>query len=84
MRLRDDDVRYLGADHRKHVLLVSVPGGALEALADRIELENAVELSRQVRRILEGEPTAGQLAALVPLLVTALDRVIAVAGQDVA
>ncbi|WP_448319018.1 hypothetical protein [Streptomyces sp. CO7] len=82
MKLNANAVRYLGGDAGRQVILVLEPGGALGALADRVELESAVQLSGRARRLLAGEPTADELAALVPSLVTTLDRVIAVAGQD--
>ncbi|WP_225075205.1 hypothetical protein [Streptomyces sp. CoT10] len=77
-------LRYLGQDAEgKHIYLSAAPGGLLEALADQSDIESAHVLTAVVRSILEAERTAtdAELAAFVPLLTDALERVVGVAAR---
>ncbi|WP_431961649.1 hypothetical protein [Actinacidiphila sp. bgisy160] len=77
----DDEPRYVGESNGKAVYVIAAPGGHLEALADMRDIEAAHTLSAVVRAVLEGEPTVEELAAFVPLLSDALDRVVVVAAR---
>ncbi|MFD4976989.1 hypothetical protein [Streptomyces sp. NPDC058424] len=76
--------RYMGQDAEgKHVFVDAAPGGLLEALADQSDVESAHVLAAVVRSILDAERTAtdAELAAFVPLLTDALERVVGVAAR---
>ncbi|WP_240958343.1 hypothetical protein [Streptomyces chilikensis] len=79
----DDEPRYAGECGGKAVYVIAAPGGTLEALADARDLESARALASVVRAVVGGKATAEELAAFVPLLADALDRVINVATRGV-
>lgn len=68
-------------DHQVWVTIRQSPRATQEALADIRDIEAAYTLSAVVRAVLEGSLTADELAAFVPLLRDALDRVIVVAAR---
>lgn len=80
----DDEPRYVGNDGGKSVYVIAAPGGTLEAVADRRDLESAAALAAIVRQVVAGAPTSEELAAFVPLLLESLDRVIAVTARELA
>jgi hypothetical protein len=67
----------------KHVFVSAAPGGLLERITDTDDVERGHVLAALVRSILDGEnpPRDEELAAFVPLLTTALERVVGVAAR---
>lgn len=76
--------RYMGRDaDGKHIHVSAAPGGLLERIADQHDVEAAHVLTSLVRSVLDSEqpPRDAELAAFVPLMADALERVTEVAAR---
>jgi hypothetical protein len=79
-----DQPRYLGTDATtgKRAYGLTAPGGALERLADSTALETAAVVAELVGEAVEaGKATDAELAAFVPVLLSALQELTGVTAR---